>query len=87
MSRIDSLIANMPTKMAKAVLHQREIHSCLMELDREHILALQERSAYLNFQEGEGRFLDSIPHYYDRPDGKGGTVIVETYFRYINKVH
>jgi len=35
MSRVGQIIANMPEKMAKAVLHQREIHACLMELDRE----------------------------------------------------
>jgi len=83
MSRVGQIIANMPEKMAKAVLH----HACLMELDRDKVLALQAKSVYLNFQEGEGRMLDAVPHYYDRPDGKGGTTMVETYFRYINKVH
>ena len=87
MSRVGQIIANMPEKMAKAVLHQREIHACLMELDRETILAIQTRSVYLNYTAGEGRILDAVPHYYDRPDGKGGSVRVETYFRYINKVH
>lgn len=87
MSKIETIIARMPPKTAKAVLHQRELHSCLMELKREHILALQARCVYLNFQDGEGRMLDTAPHYYDRPDGRGGTVAVETYFRYINKVH
>lgn len=87
MSRVGQIIANMPEKMAKAVLHQREIHACLMELDRDKVLALQAKSVYLNFQEGEGRMLDAVPHYYDRSDGKGGSVMVETYFRYINKVH
>ena len=87
MSKLNQIIARLPAKTAKAVLHQREIHSCLMELDRDEILALQAKCIYLDYQEGEGRILDSVPHYYDRPDGKGGSVRVETYFRYINKVH
>jgi len=86
MTKFEQIIAKMPAKTAKAVLKQREIHSCLMELDRAHILALQARSVYLNFMEGEGRFLDSVPHYYDYIDYKGNTVTMETYFRYINKV-
>lgn len=32
MSRIDKLIASMPSKMANAVIHQRKLHACLMEL-------------------------------------------------------
>lgn len=87
MSRLDQVIARLPVGTAKAVFRLRDIHSCLMELDRETILAIQTRSVYLNYTAGEGRFLDSVPHYYDRPDGKGGSVRVETYYRYINKVH
>lgn len=87
MSRVDTIIANMPAKMAAAVIHQRETNACLMELKRDHVLALQARCVYLNFQEGEGRIKDGFPHHYERPDGKGGSVTVETPFTYINKVH
>lgn len=87
MSRVNSIIAKMSNKMAAAVIHQRETHACLMELKKDHVLALQARCVYPNFQEGEGRVMDGFPHHYERPDGKGGSVIVETPFTYINKVH
>ena len=72
---------------AKVVLHLREVHSCLMELDRTKILHLQSRCIFLNFMEGDGRMLDIIPHYYYVPDGRGGEIAKETYFRYIDRVH
>lgn len=33
MSRINEIIASMPPGEAAAVVHLREVHSCLMELD------------------------------------------------------
>jgi len=87
MTKFEQIIAKMPAKTAKAVLHQRELHSCLMELERAHILALQARCVYLNYQAGEGRALGTVPQHYERLDRRGNTVTVETYFRYINKVH
>ena len=87
MSRVEQIITRMPPDTAKAVLHLREIHSCLMEINRDRILCLQSMCVYLNFQEGEGRMLDAVPHYYYLPDGRGGEIAKETYFTYINKVH
>nr|DAI53841.1 MAG TPA: hypothetical protein [Caudoviricetes sp.] len=87
MSRINEIIASMPPGVAAAVVHLREVHSCLMELDTNHARALAARAIYLDYMEGEGRKLSNIPRYYERVNSKGEKVNVETYFCYINRVH
>ena len=87
MSRVKQIIDSMPADMAKEVMKLRAAHFCLMELDGARIMKLQKMAVYLNFQAGDGKMYSSSPYTYDRPDGKGGSVMMETYFRYINKVH
>ena len=87
MSRINEIIASMPPGEAAAVVHLREVHSCLMELDTKKARALAARAAYLDYIEGTGRKLGKIPRYYERVTAKGEKVNVETYFCYINRVH
>ncbi len=87
MSRINGIIASMPPGEAAAVIHLREVHSCLMELDTNHARALAARAVYLDYLEGEGRKLGKIPRHYERVTSKGEKVTVETYFSYINRVH
>lgn len=87
MSRINEIIASMPPGEAAAVVHLREVHSCLMELDRKKTKALAARAVYLDYLEGEGRKLGKIPRHYERVTSKGENVTVETYFSYINRVH
>lgn len=77
---IQNKIANMEPGMAKSVLRMREIHSCLMNLSHERILNLQKKAVLLNYISGSGRKLDSIPHSYAVPDGRGGYYTKETYF-------
>ena len=86
MSRIDKLIASMPPRMANAVIHQRKLHACLMELTANKSREVAARAIFLNYQDGDGRKLDTIPHYYERPTTTG-SVMVETYFSYIDRVH
>lgn len=89
MSRINEIIASMPPGEAAAVVHLREVHSCLMELDTNtnHARALAARAIFLDYIEGTGRKLGKIPRYYERVTPKGEKVNVETYFCYINRVH
>ena len=87
MSRINEIIASMPPGVAAAVVHLREVHSCLMELDTNHARAMAARAIYLDYLEGEGRKLCKIPQHYERVTSKGEKVTVETYFSYINRVH
>lgn len=87
MSRINEIIASMPPGEAAAVVHLREVHSCLMELDTNRARALAARAVYLDYLEGEGRKLGKIPRHYERITSKGEKVTVETYFSYINRVH
>ena len=87
MSRINEIIASMPPGEAAAVVHLREVHSCLMELDTKKARALAARAAYLDYIEGTGRKLGKIPRYYERVITNGEKVNVETYFCYINRVH
>mgnify|MGYP006968326698 CR=1 FL=1 len=87
MSRIGEIIASMPPGVAAAVVHLREVHSCLMELDTNHARALAARAIYLDYMEGEGRKLGNITRHYDRINSKGEKVAVETYFSYIDRVH
>lgn len=87
MSRINEIIALMPPGEAAAVVHLREVHSCLMELDTKKTRALAARAIFLDYIEGTGRKLGKIPRYYERVTPKGDKVNVETYFSYINRVH
>lgn len=86
MSRIGKIIDSMPPEQQKTVLELREKHSCLVELDRKVTIALQTKAIYLDYMASECRRLDSKPHYYEDTDGKGGTIIRETYFTYLLKV-
>lgn len=81
-----SKIAMMEPKMMKSVIHMRELHSCLMELDKSEIRDLQRKATLINYLLGEGRKRDPVPHTYRVPDGKGGYYEKETYFTYLNKV-
>lgn len=87
MSRIGEIIASMPPGEAAAVVHLREVHSCLMDLDTNHARALAARAIYLGYMEGEGRKLGKIPRHYERINPDGVKVTVETYFSYIDRVH
>lgn len=82
MSRINEIIASMPPGEAAAVIHLREVHSCLMELDTK-----KARAVFLDYIDGTGRKLGKIPRHYERVTPKGEKVNVETYFCYINRVH
>lgn len=86
MSRINEIIASMPPGVAAVVVHLREVHSCLMELDTKHARALAARVIYLDYIEGKGRKLGNIPRHYERINSEGEKVDVETYFSYINRV-
>lgn len=87
MSRINEIIASMPPGEDAAVIHLREVHSCLMELDTKKARALAARAVFLDYIEGTGRKLGKIPRNYERVTPKGEKVNVETYFCYINRVH
>ena len=77
----------MPIRQQAAVLAMREQHACLMELDRKNTIPhLQSRAVYLNYMEGTGRRLSLRPRYYEVSDAKGGTIIKQTFFTYIDKV-
>lgn len=77
----------MPPGEAAAVVHLREVHACLMELDTNHARALAARAIYLNYIEGEGRKLGKIPRHYERINPDGVKVTMGTYFSYIDRVH
>lgn len=83
MTEIDNRIAKMPAK----VLDLRKVHACLMELPRSKSVRLAKKAAYLNYIEGEGRKLGKVPLHYERLNEKGESVTVETYFRYLYKIH
>lgn len=87
MSRINEIIASMPPGEAAAVVHLREVHSCLMELDTKKARTLAARAIFLDYIEGDGRKLGKIPRHYERVTSKGEKVTVETYFSYIDRVH
>ena len=87
MSRINEIIASMPPGEAAAVVHLREVHSCLMELDTKKARTLAARAVFLDYIEGKGRKLGKIPRHYERITTNGEKVNVETYFCYINRVH
>ena len=77
----------MPAKVAFAVLNLRKVHACIMELPRSKSVQLARKAAYLNYIEGEGRKLGKVPLHYERLKEKGEIVTVETYFRYLDRVH
>lgn len=81
MTEMDNRIAKMPAKMAC------KVHACIMELPRSKSVQLARKAAYLNYIEGEGRKLGKIPLHYERLNEKGESVTVETYFRYLDRVH
>lgn len=87
MTEVENRIARMPAKMAFAVLGLRKVHACLMELPRSKSVQLARKAAYLNYIEGEGRKLGKIPLHYDYVNEKGDVATVETYFRYLDRVH
>ena len=87
MSRINEIIASMPPGEAAAVIHLREVHSCLMELDTKKARALAARTVFLDYIDGTGRKLGKIPRHYERVNSKGEKINVETYFSYIDRVH
>ena len=87
MSRINEIIASMPPGEAAAVVHLREVHSCLMELDTKKARTLAARAVFLDYIECTGRKLGKIPRHYERITTNGEKVNVETYFCYINRVH
>lgn len=60
MSRINEIIASMPPGEAAAVVHLREVHSCLMELDTKKARTLAARAVFLDYIEGTGRKLGKI---------------------------
>ena len=53
MSRINEIIASMPPGEAAAVIHLREVHACLMDLDTNRARTLAARAVYLDYLEGE----------------------------------
>ena len=73
--------------MAFAVLDLRKVHACIMELPRSKSVQLARKAAYLNYIEGEGRKLGKVPLHYERLNEKVESVTVETYFRYLDRVH
>ena len=87
MCRINKIIASMPPGLAAVVIHLREKHSCLMELNTEKAKALAARAVYLDYINGEGRKLGKIPWHYERIAPDGTKVTVETYYSYIDRVH
>lgn len=87
MSRINEIIASMPPGEAAAVVHLREVHSCLMELDTKKARALAARAVFLDYIEGTGRKFGKTPRHYERINPDGVKVTVETYFSYIDRVH
>jgi hypothetical protein len=87
MSRINEIIASMPPGEAAAVIHLREVHACLMDLDTNRARTLAARAVYLDYLEGEGRKLGKVPLHYERLNEKGESVTVETYFRYLDRIH
>lgn len=50
MSRINEIIASMPPGEAAAVVHLREVHSCLMELDTKKARTLAARAVFLDYK-------------------------------------
>ena len=76
MSRINEIIASMPPGEAAAVIHLREVHSCLMELDTKKTKALAAIAVFLDYIEGTGRKLGKIPRHYERVTPKGDKVNV-----------
>lgn len=77
----------MPAKVAFDVLDLRMVHACIMELPRSKSVQLARKAAYLNYIEGEGRKLGKVPLHYERLNENGESVTVETYFRYLDRVH
>ena len=80
-SRLAAILASKSPAHVKKVLELRELHSCLMEKTTSEVLPLQAKATYLNYIAGEGRIKVPNPQYYDNG------MAVETYFKFIDKVH
>lgn len=80
-SRLAVILASKSPAHVKKVLELREMHSCLMEKTMNEVLPLQAKATYLNYIAGEGRIKVPNPQYYERNGS-----MVETYFKYIDKV-
>lgn len=83
---IKKIVSRLPTEIAKAVLYQRELHACLMELPIDKVVEVQTKAVYLNYLSGEGKRFTGVPHYYDRKDNKGEVQTVYSSFRHIDDV-
>ncbi len=81
-TKLATILATKNPAHVKKILELRERYACLMEKQRDEILSLQGKAIYLDYIAGEGRIMVSKPQYYER---NGSTV--ETYFRFIDKVH
>lgn len=81
-TRLAIILASKSPAHVKKVLELRELHSCLMEKAMDEILPLQAKATYLNYIAGEGRIMVSNPMHYER-----NGMMMETYFKYIDKVH
>lgn len=81
-SRLAVILADKSPAHVKKVLELRELHSCLMELPHQKILELQSKAVYVNYIAVEGRILTGTPRHYLR-----NGIDVETYFKYIDRVH
>ena len=80
-SRLAVILASKSPAYVKKVLELRELHACLMEKTTSEVLPLQAKATYLNYIAGEGRIKVPNPQYYDNG------MAVETYFKFIDKVH
>lgn len=87
MTEVENRIARMPAKMAFAVLDLRKVHACIMELPRSKSVQLARKAAYLNYIEGEGRNLVRFRFTTITSSEKGDVATVETYFRYLDRIH
>lgn len=87
MSRIDKILNSFPIALRIKVEGLRDAHSCLMELDRSMICKLQRMALRANYLSGEGRRLDTKPHYNTVTDSRGREAVKETYFTFLIEPH
>ena len=80
-SRLAVILASKSPAHVKKVLELRELHSCLTEKTMNEIMSIQAKATYLNYIAGEDKIKVSNPQYYERNGS-----MVETYFKYIDKV-
>ena len=65
----------------------RERYHDLMVLPRNRVNLIQAKAVWGNYTEGTGRLLGKTPKYYETIGYRGNTVVNETYFSYIDRVH